>query len=96
MTCFVLGVGAFAFGAFVLATGAVRRRVAVLLLTGSLLNAAFLSLIGAVHVMTALRYSTGIIAGGALFGLGWMVLGVVLLRRASAASPSTPVAVFAT
>ena len=67
-----------------------RRRVAA---DGSLLNAAFLSLIGAVHVMTALRYSTGIIAGGTLFGLGWMVLGVVLLRRASAASPSTPVAI---
>ena len=89
----VLAVGALAFGALLLATGAVRRRVAVLLLTGSLLNAAFLSLIGAVHVMTALRYSEGIIAGGTLFGLGWMVLGVVLLRRASAASPSTPVAI---
>jgi hypothetical protein len=89
----VMVIGALAFDALLLATGAVRRRVAVLLLTGALLNAAFLSLIGAVHVMTALRYSTGIIVGGAVFGLGWMVLGVVLLRRASAASPSTPVAI---
>jgi hypothetical protein len=57
------------------------------------LNAAFLYLIGAVHVMTALRYSTGIIAGGGVFGLGWMVLGVALLRHTPATSSGLSVKV---
>jgi hypothetical protein len=60
---------------------------------GSVLNAAFLVLIGAVHVMTALRYSTGIIAGGVVFGLGRMVMGVALLRHTPAASSGLSVTV---
>jgi hypothetical protein len=38
-------------------------------------------LTGATHVMTALRYSGGIVLAGVLFGIAFMGLGVALVRH---------------
>lgn len=77
----VLAMASFAFGLALLATGAVQRPAVALLLIGASLNAAFLAITGAAHMMTALRYAEGVVASGALFGLGWTVVGVALIRR---------------
>ncbi len=83
---FILVTGTFAFALVLLGARALPRKAVVLLLAGSLLNAAFLLVIGATDMLNALRYSSGIPISGALYGLGWIVVGVTLLRRHSAVS----------
>jgi hypothetical protein len=78
---FVLLIGSLAIGVLLLAGGVVRRRVCIPLLVGALLNGAFLCLTGATHVMTALRYSGGIVLAGVVFGVAFMGLGIALVRH---------------
>jgi hypothetical protein len=85
-----LVLGCVAYAIVIWATGSVSRRAAAVLLVGSIANAGIL-LTGTAGIVTEMR-SIAVAASGAMFGIGWIAVGIDALgrHRASAVADGAP------
>lgn len=83
--------GSAAFGVVLLAVADGFRRAAIVIVAGSLLNGIML-IVSTAGFMSALRYSVAVALCGVVFGLAWVAVGMLVLRRRPTLSESPQIA----